>query len=46
LKDDFKDWPLLRLHQTPTTRGEDESVPCCDGQSANEEVLVSTEMRR
>lgn len=46
VEDDLKGGPARRPEETPGAGREDEGVPCCDGEGADEEVLVSTEMGR
>ena len=43
--DDFERGPFLCAEELPGSRGKNESVPSGDGQRADEEVLVSREMR-
>ena len=46
VEDDLQHRPLGGLHEPPCARGEDEGVPCCDGERADEEVLVRAQMGR
>ena len=45
LENNLEHWPFFSLHQTPAPWRQDEGIPCSDCESANEEVLVSREMR-
>ena len=45
VEEDLEDGPTWGLEQAPGTGREDEGVPCCHGECANEEVLVSAEVR-
>jgi len=46
VEEDLEDGPTWGLEQAPGAGGEDEGIPCGDGECADEEVLVSTEVRR
>ena len=43
--DDLEDRPSLHPEKLPAPRTENKGVPCRDGQSAHEEILVCREMR-
>jgi hypothetical protein len=44
IKQDLKERPFRSFEEPPGAWGENESVPCCDGEGADKEVLVSREM--
>ena len=44
LENDFEHRPFLCLHQAPGARGEDEGIPCGDGERTDEEILVCAQM--
>ena len=46
VEDDLQHRPLGGLHEPPCARGEDEGVPCSDGERTDEEVLVRAQMGR
>lgn len=46
MKEDLEHRSLRGLHETPSAWREHEGVPGCDGERANEEVLVRAQMRR
>jgi len=44
VEDDLENGPFLGLEEPPRTGAEDKSVPCCDGEGADEEVFVSRQV--
>ena len=46
VEDDLERGPFLCAEEPPSPWRQDEGVPCSDGESTDEEVLVSGEMRR
>ena len=46
VEDDLEERPLRSLHETPCSWGEDEGVPSSDSESADEEILVRTQVWR
>jgi hypothetical protein len=43
-KDGLEHGPALRLEEFPTPRGQNQGVPCSDGEGAHKEVLVCGEV--
>lgn len=44
MEENLEGGPAWGSPETPGARGENEGVPCCDGEGADKEVLVCTEM--
>ena len=44
MEQNLENRPAGGLEEFPCAGREDQCVPCCDGQRADEEILVSTEM--
>lgn len=46
MEKDLENGPFASAHESPGPGREDESIPCCDSQCADEKILVCTEMGR